>query len=114
MSTQAVVESTKLNDVLTQIIQSLSRADQEQVLNFARFLLWRTNQPENELIDLLDSWDDEQIAEAEVLADEAIWDQKLSSTPQTLKHLIAQAQAEIRAGQTQEMVFTEDGRIVPG
>lgn len=114
MSTQAVVESTKFNGALAQIVQSLSPADQEQVLNFARFLLWRTNQPESELTDLLDELHDDQAAEAEILADETYWDQKLASTPQTLNHLVAQARAEIRAGQTSAMVFTEDKTIAAG
>lgn len=49
-----------------------------------------------------------------ILADEARWDAQFAASKDKLRCLAATARAEIRAGNSYEMVFTDDGKIVRG
>lgn len=50
-------------------------------------------------------------AEDEIRADEEQWDQQFAVSRDQLRNIAREAAAEYRAGQTQPMEFTPDGRL---
>ena len=78
-----------------------------EILDYARYI--QTQVSEDFALD------DGETA-AEILADEAQWDAQFAGSQNELAKMADQVRAEIRAGQTQPMVFTKDGtlRVAPG
>ena len=77
-----------------------------QILDFARYIQSQTIEDLSVL--------DEDETEEQVLADEAEWDVQFAATQDGLKKMADKVRADIRAGRTVPMVFTEDGGIAPG
>ncbi len=93
-------------ETLISILHALPMDRVEQVVDFARFIQWQEIAQRNVL--------HEDETEEEVRADNERWDATFAASPDKLKRLADEARAEIKAGRTLEMIFTEDGRIVPG
>jgi len=77
-----------------------------QIPDFARYI-------QSQAVEDLSMLDEDE-TESEVLADEAEWDAQFAATQDGLKKMADKVRANIRAGRTMPMVFTEDGRIAPG
>jgi mycothiol synthase len=50
----------------------------------------------------------------EIVADEALWDAQFTASQEGMKKMAEKALAEVEAGKSTPMVFTADGRIIPG
>ncbi len=90
---------------LVNIVRGLPVERVAQILDYARYIQLRVQDA---------SALDDDATEAEILADEAVWDAQFAETQDELAKMADQVRAEIRAGRTQPMVFTKDGRIAPG
>jgi len=88
------------------IVRALPIERVMQILDFARYIQSQTIEDFGLL--------DEDETEEEVLADEAQWDAQFAATQDDLKKMADEVRADIRAGRTTPMIFTEDGRIAPG
>ena len=88
------------------IVRALPVERVMQILDFARYIQSQTIED----FGLLDEGETEE----EVLADEAQWDAQFAATQDDLKKMADEVRADIRAGRTTPMIFTEDGRIAPG
>lgn len=92
--------------LLLDIVRVLSPDRTEQLIDFARFLEAQLLREELFGAEI----------ENEVEADNARWDALLSSDDgqAMLNSLADEALAEHRVGKTKPMIFSTDGRIVPG
>ena len=90
---------------LVNIVRKLPVERVAQILDYARYIQLQVQDA---------SALDDAATEAEILADEAVWDAQFAETQGELAKVAEQVRAEIRAGRTQPMVFTKDGRIAPG
>ena len=106
MRTEAVVEPSAYEQALLSIIRTLPIERLLQVLDYARYVQSQTGEDFGVL-------DADETAE-EILADEAQWDAQFAGTQEGLHRMADEVRAEIRAGRTTRMVFTKDGRMVPG
>jgi hypothetical protein len=95
---------TKDEQTLVTILRTLPVERIAQVLDYARYIQFRA-------FDDIDLLDDE--TEEEILADEALWDAQFAATQDKMEALAEKLRAEIRAGRTQDMVFTDDGELAP-
>jgi hypothetical protein len=92
---------------LLTIARSLPPSRAAQLMDFARFLeaqsLAESLERQDESMDAID-------------ADNARWDALLATdeSQALLERLADEALAELRAGKTKPMAFTDDGRLVPG
>jgi hypothetical protein len=77
-----------------------------QIPDFARYI-------QSQAVEDLSMLDEDE-TESEVLADEAEWDAQFAATQDGLKKMADKVRADIRAGRTMPMIFTEDGGIAPG
>ena len=91
---------------LIRIVRALPVERVMQILDFARYIQSQTIEDFGVL--------DEDGTESEILADEAEWDVQFAATQDGLKKMADKVRADIRAGRTMPMVFTEDGGIAPG
>jgi hypothetical protein len=105
MTAQAIPETKAYEQTLIKIIRTLPIERVLQILDFARYIQLQT--PESFALP-----DEED--EALIAADEARWDHQFAATQDGLKKMADQVRAEIRAGHSTPMVFTKEGRIVPG
>lgn len=96
----------ELEDTIIGILHSLSVDKARQVLDFAHFLQWQDRKERNTL--------HEDETEEEVQADIERWDQTFAASRGKLKKLVDEAREDIRAGRTMDMVFTDDGKLIPG
>jgi len=90
--------------MLVGIVRSLPVERVAQILDYARYV--QSQVGEDFALD-----DDETLDQ--VLADEARWDAQFAETQDALVKMADQVRTEIRAGHTQPMVFTKDGRLAP-
>ncbi len=93
-------------ETLINILHTLPVERAEQVVDFAQFLQWQ------ELARRGILHADE--TEEEVLADNQRWDATFATSRDKLRKLAREAREDIRAGRTMDMIFTDDGKIVPG
>ena len=91
---------------LIRIVRALPVERVMQILDFARYI-------QSQAIEDLSVLDEDE-TEEQVLADEAEWDAQFAATQDGLKKMADKVRADIRAGRTMPMVFTEDGGIAPG
>jgi hypothetical protein len=105
MSLQSALEVSLHEQALLNIVRTLPVERVLQILDFARYVQTQT------LEDF--ALGDDETAE-EVAADEARWDAQFVASQDGLKKMADRIRAEIQAGQARAMVFTKDGRIVPG
>lgn len=92
---------------LLRIARSLPPGRAAQLVDFARFL---------EAQSLAESLDLPEESIEEIEADNARWDALLATdeSQALLERLADEALAELRAGKTRPMVFTDNGRLAPG
>ncbi len=90
---------------ILELLRTLPTERVAQVLDFVRFLQWQMT-PEIEPVVVEN--------EDEIRTDNERWDKTFATSSDTLRYLAQEARTEIQAGRTQAMVFTADGRIVPG
>ncbi len=92
---------------LMPIARSLSPSRAAQLIDFARFL---------EAQSLAETLEREDASMADIEADNARWDALLASNESQalLDRLADEALAELRAGKTRPMSFSDDGRLLPG
>ena len=102
MQTQTIEHEETLLDIL----HTLPTERVEQVVDFARFLQWQEIDQSNIL--------HEDETEEEVQADIKRWDATFAASQGKLRKLANEAREDIKAGRTMGMVFTDDGKIVPG
>lgn len=90
---------------LLQIVRNLPVARVEEVLDFARFLEWRSRNEQ--------SVSDEELQDASDAENEA-WDTLFANerSQQLLSRLALQALAEDEAGATTELLFDADGNLI--
>jgi hypothetical protein len=91
--------------ILIGIVRALPIERVVEILDYARYIQAQVSEDF--------ALDDGETAE-EILADEARWDAQFADSQNELAKMADQVRAEIRAGRTQSMVFTKDGRIAPG
>ena len=77
-----------------------------QIPDFARYI-------QSQAVEDLSMLDEDE-TEEQALADEAEWDAQFAATQDGLRKMADKVRADIRAGRTMPMVFTEDGGIAPG
>ena len=106
MVTQTNLQSSSYEQALIRIVRVLPVERVIQILDFARYIQSQTIEDFGVL--------DEDEIEEEVLADEAEWNAQFAATQDGLKKMADKVRADIRAGHTMPMVFTEDGGIAPG
>ncbi len=104
MTGQTVSETVTYEQTLLTIIRPLPIERILQIIDFARYVQTQT---------LADLTLVEEENEEAIQADEAHWDTQFAATQQGLQAMAAQVRAKIRAGQTQGMEFTADGRLAP-
>lgn len=102
---ERTIQPATYEQTLLAIIRTLPAERVLQILDYARYIQSQVSED----FDLLEA--DE--TEGEILADEALWDEQFAATQEGLKKMAERVRAEIRAGNTQKMVFTKDGRIEP-
>jgi hypothetical protein len=92
---------------LLKIARSLPPSRAAQLVDFARFL---------EAQSMAESMERQDESIDEIEADNARWDALLATdeSQALLERLADEALAELRAGKTRPMAFTDDGRLVPG
>ncbi|MBI5301512.1 MAG: hypothetical protein HY868_05190 [Chloroflexi bacterium] len=105
METASKKQVTRYEQMLVNIIRSLPAERVAQILDYACYIQLQTND---------DFSLDDNETEEEILADEPRWDAQFAETQDELAKMAEQVRAEIRAGRTQPMRFTQDGRIAPG
>jgi anthranilate/para-aminobenzoate synthase component I len=105
MTTQGASNLLASEQIILEILRTLPAERVAQVIDFARFLQWQTPP---------DLPTTEEETEEEIQQDNERWDTKFATSRAALQHLVHEAREEIAAGETQEMVFTADGRIVSG
>jgi len=105
MTVQTFSDKSMYEQTLLSIARTLPAERLRQVVQFARFLQVQT----------LDEFAlvDEETPE-EMAADEALWDAQFASTQGGLAKMAEKARAEFKAGKSTPMIFTADGRIIPG
>jgi len=106
MVTQTNLQSSSYEQALIRIVRVLPVERVMQILDFARYIQSQTIEDFGVL--------DEDEIEEEVLADEAEWNAQFAATQDGLNKMADKVRADIRAGHTMPMVFTEDGGIAPG
>ncbi len=97
---------TEYEETLISILHALPMERVEQVVDFARFIQWQELAQRDVL--------HEDETEEEVRADNERWDATFAASGDKLRKLADEARKEIKAGRTLEMIFTDDGRIIPG
>lgn len=104
---RASIAGYMIDHQLLTIARSLPPSRAAQLVDFARFLeaqsLAESLERQDESIDTIE-------------ADNARWDALLATdeSQALLERLADEALAELRAGKTKPMTFTDDGRLVPG
>ena len=91
---------------LIHIVRTLPLERVSQVVDFAGFIQSQTL-PDIEALDV-------DGTEEEIRADNERWDATFAASRDTLRKLAREAREDIQAGRTMEMIFTDDGRIMPG
>jgi len=104
METKTMTPPSAYEEALVNIVRGLPVERVAQILDYARYIQ----------LQVQDDFALDDATEAETLADEARWDAQFAETQDELAQMAEQVRAEIRAGRTQPMVFTKDGRIAPG
>ena len=104
METKTMTPPSAHEEALVNIVRELPAERVAQILDYARYIQLKVQ----------DDLALDDATEAEILADEARWDAQFAETQGELAEMAEQVRAEIRAGRTQPMVFTKDGRIAPG
>jgi hypothetical protein len=89
---------------LIHIVQKLPLDRLLQVLDFARYIRSRNIEASG--------FPNSDESEEDIIADEARWDAQFATTQKGLKKMADKVRADIRAGRTMPMRFTDDGRIV--
>jgi hypothetical protein len=103
MTTQTI--SNVQEQTLIAIVRALPAEQVKQVLEFARYIQVQTQDDF--------AFAEEETAE-EIAADEAQWESQFAATQDDLRAMAANIRAEIRAGKSQPMRFTKDGKVLPG
>lgn len=98
-------EPSAYEQALIGIVRALPIERVVEILDYARYIQAQVSE---------DFALDEGETAAEILTDETRWDAQFAGSQYELAKMADQVRAEIRAGQTQPMVFTKDGRIAPG
>lgn len=101
----AIPYARDYEETLINILDTLSIERVEQVIDYARFLKTLELAQRGVL--------HEDETEEEVQADNEKWDKTFAASPEKLKRLARQARKEIQAGRVMDMIFTDDGKIVP-
>jgi hypothetical protein len=104
METRATQPSV-YEQALVKIVRALPSERVAQILDYARYIQSQTTE---------DFASDDTETEEDILADEARWDAQFAESQDALAKMADEVRAEIRAGRTQPMTFTKDGRISPG
>jgi len=100
-------QSSSHEQTLIRILRKLPPTRATELINFARFLELQATQFDDE---------DENIPEEEELqANEAKWNQLLSrpESKKLLREMALEALDDYRAGDTTDIIVTEDGRLAP-
>lgn len=106
MTAPIALDISTYERVLMQIVRTLPEERIIQILDYARYV---QGQARDDFALL-----EEDATEEAIVADEARWDAQFSATQPGLKKMADKVRAEIRAGNSQAMRFTQDGKIVPG
>ncbi|MFN8494577.1 MAG: hypothetical protein U0350_43650 [Caldilineaceae bacterium] len=106
MIKQTVVETSSYEQALVSIVRTLPSERIAQILDYARYIQAQAQAD-------FDVLDDDETEEA-IRADEERWDAHFAVTQAGLAKMADKVRAEIRAGRTQKMRFTKDGKIAPG
>ena len=105
MTVETTIDRATYEQTLVQIVRTLPAERILQILDYARYVQKETHEDFGLL--------EEDASEAAIAADEARWDAKFAATQPGLKKMADKVRAEIQAGRTQAMHFTQDGRITP-
>lgn len=105
MTVQTLSDESTYEQTLLSIARTLPAERLRQVVQFARFLQVQTLD-EFALV--------EEETPEEIAADEALWDAQFAATQDGMAKMAEKVRAEISAGKSTPMIFTTDGRIVPG
>lgn len=94
---------------LLEVVRRLTPDRVAQVLDFAEFLASRNKQPNGRAV--LDT----EVSTENAPTGDARWDALLASdeSQRLLERMADEAEAQIAAGQAQDMIFTKDGEIAP-
>ncbi len=108
METQMVSSTVAYERKLIGILRRLPPERVSEVVDFAQFLESQIKPDERAL--------DEDVSEEHIAADNARWDALLATdaSQRLLEKMADETLAEIQAGRTRPMTFTEDGDIAPG
>ena len=106
MKVKTALQPSVYEQALISIVRTLPVERIVQILDYARYI-------QSQTIEDFGFLDDDE-TEEEILADEARWDAQFAATQDDLKKMADKVRAEIRAGRTMPMVFTKDGRLMPG
>jgi len=105
MKTRTASQPSAYEQVLIDIVRTLPVERVVQVLDYARYI-------RSQAVEDFGFLDDDE-TEEEILADEARWDAQFAATQEGLAGMADKVRADIRAGHTMPMVFTQDGRLAP-
>lgn len=105
MSVQTALDSDLREQTLLSIIRTLPAERVNQILAYARYVQIQT---------LDDFALAEEESDEEIAADEAHWDEQFAATQEGLEKMADNVRAEILAGKSRPMLFTKDGKIIPG
>ncbi len=103
---ETVLQPSVYEQTLIGIVQTLPVERAAQILDYARYIQSQTIKDFSVL--------DNDETEEEILADEARWNAQFAATQDGLEKMADKVRADIRAGRTMPMVFTQDGKIAPG
>lgn len=106
MAAQTALDISTYERALMQIVRTLPAERILQILDYARYVQGQNHED----FALLQ----EDATEEAMLADEAHWDAQFAASQPGLKKMADKVRAEIRAGNSQAMRFTQDGKMVPG
>ncbi len=101
---QATLQPSIHEQTLLNIVRTLPTERMVQLLDYARYI---KAQALNESTILYGE------TEADILADEARWDEQFAATEDSMGSMADRVRASIRAGQSAPMVFTAKGTIAP-
>lgn len=106
MASQTALDLSTYEQALVQIVHTLPAERIVQILDYARYIQEQARKDATLI--------EEDANEETILADEAKWDATFAATQTGLKKMADKVRTEIRAGHSQPMRFTQDGRIIPG
>lgn len=109
MQMQTISRPSAYEQTVVTIMRKLPADRNSQIAAFARFM-------EFELFNKEEQRKEDASTENATLTDDARWDILLASdeSQNLLDQLADEVLAEIQAGQSRPMIFTEDGEIAPG